>query len=73
MFVVKQVGKEYVARAIHENSPRKDGAFIAVNCGSLPKELMESELFGYAEGAFTGARRQGYKGNSNKQMEEQYF
>lgn len=51
------VGKEYVARAI-ENSPRKDGPFIAVNCGSLPKELMESELFGYAE----GARRQGYKG-----------
>ena len=47
--------------------------FIAVNCGSLPKELMESELFGYAEGAFTGARRQGYKGNSNKQTEEQYF
>ncbi|BCC99696.1 sigma-54-dependent transcriptional activator [Bacillus cereus] len=56
------VGKEYIARAIHENSPRKDGPFIAVNCGSLPKELMESELFGYAEGAFTGARRQGYKG-----------
>ncbi|OUB12283.1 sigma-54-dependent Fis family transcriptional regulator [Bacillus thuringiensis serovar yunnanensis] len=56
------VGKEYVARAIHENSPRKEGPFIAVNCGSLPKELMESELFGYAEGAFTGARRQGYKG-----------
>ncbi|MEC3231648.1 sigma-54-dependent Fis family transcriptional regulator [Bacillus thuringiensis] len=56
------VGKEYVARAIHENSPRKDGSFIAVNCGSLPKELMESELFGYVEGAFTGARRQGYKG-----------
>lgn len=52
----------YVVRAIHENSPRKDGPFIAVNCGSLPKELMESELFGYAEGAFTGARRQGYKG-----------
>ncbi|PEM28796.1 sigma-54-dependent Fis family transcriptional regulator [Bacillus wiedmannii] len=56
------VGKEYVARAIHKNSPRKNGPFIAVNCGSLPKELMESELFGYAEGAFTGARRQGYKG-----------
>ncbi|MES5866344.1 sigma 54-interacting transcriptional regulator [Bacillus cereus group sp. RP32] len=56
------VGKEYVARAIHENSPRKNGPFIAVNCGSLPKELMESELFGYAEGAFTGARRQGFKG-----------
>ncbi|MBG9578531.1 acetoin dehydrogenase, partial [Bacillus thuringiensis] len=56
------VGKEYVARAIHENSPRKNGPFIAVNCGALPKELMESELFGYAEGAFTGARRQGNKG-----------
>lgn len=56
------VGKEYVARAIHENSPRKNGPFIAVNCGALPKELMESELFGYAEGAFTGAQRQGYKG-----------
>ncbi len=56
------VGKEYVARAIHENSPRKNGPLIAVNFGSLPKELMESELFGYAEGAFTGARRQGYKG-----------
>ncbi|BCB37744.1 sigma-54-dependent transcriptional activator [Bacillus cereus] len=56
------VGKEYVARAIHENSPRRNGPFIAVNCGALPKELMESELFGYAEGAFTGARRQGYKG-----------
>ncbi|MGH1283933.1 sigma-54-dependent Fis family transcriptional regulator [Bacillus toyonensis] len=56
------VGKEYVARAIHENSPRKNGPFIAVNCGSLPKVLMESELFGYTEGAFTGARRQGYKG-----------
>lgn len=56
------VGKEYVARAIHKNSPRKNGPFIAVNCGALPKELMESELFGYAEGAFTGARRQGYKG-----------
>ena len=55
------VGKEYVARAIHENSP-ENHLFIAVNCGSLPKELMESELFGYAEGAFTGARRQGYKG-----------
>ncbi|EMA6342943.1 sigma-54-dependent Fis family transcriptional regulator [Bacillus cytotoxicus] len=56
------VGKEYVARAIHENSSRKNGPFIALNCGALPKELMESELFGYVEGAFTGARRQGYKG-----------
>lgn len=55
-------GKEVIARSIHENSPRKNAPFIPVNCGAIPKELMESELFGYAEGAFTGARRQGYKG-----------
>lgn len=55
-------GKELVARAIHENSPRKNGSFIAINCGAIPRELMESELFGYVEGAFTGAKRQGYKG-----------
>ncbi|HJV47444.1 MAG TPA: sigma-54-dependent Fis family transcriptional regulator [Bacillota bacterium] len=55
-------GKEVIAQSIHENSSRKNGPFIAVNCGAIPKELMESELFGYAEGAFTGARRQGYKG-----------
>jgi sigma-54 dependent transcriptional regulator, acetoin dehydrogenase operon transcriptional activator AcoR len=55
-------GKELVAKAIHENSSRKDGPFIAINCGAIPKELMESELFGYVEGAFTGAKRQGYKG-----------
>lgn len=55
-------GKEVIARSIHENSPRKNGPFVAVNCGAIPKELMESELFGYAEGAFTGARRSGYKG-----------
>jgi len=55
-------GKEVIAKSIHENSPRKNGPFIAVNCGAIPKELMESELFGYVEGAFTGARRHGYKG-----------
>lgn len=55
-------GKELIAQAIHENSPRRTGPFLAVNCGAIPKELMESELFGYAEGAFTGARRNGYKG-----------
>lgn len=55
-------GKELVARAIHENSPQRSGPFVAVNCGAIPKDLIESELFGYAEGAFTGSRRHGYKG-----------
>ncbi len=48
-------GKEVLAKAIHQNSPRKDKAFIAINCGAIPENLMESELFGYEKGAFTGA------------------
>lgn len=55
-------GKEVFAQSIHNYSDRKDKPFIAVNCGAIPRNLIESELFGYEEGAFTGAKRGGYRG-----------
>lgn len=55
-------GKEVYANAIHYASNRKDGPFIRVNCAAIPSELLESELFGYEEGSFTGAKRGGKKG-----------
>ena len=55
-------GKEIFAQAIHNNSNRRDKPFIAINCAAIPRDLVESELFGYEEGAFTGAKRGGRPG-----------
>lgn len=56
------VGKEVIAKFIHRNSKREDKPFIAINCAAIPSELLESEFFGYEEGAFTGAKKGGKKG-----------
>ncbi len=53
------VGKTQLARAIHDNCSKKNGPFITVNCAAIPNELIESEFFGYEEGAFTGAKKEG--------------
>jgi len=56
------VGKEMFARAIHEGRQRTTGPFVALNCGGLPRDILASELFGYVDGAFTGAKRSGMIG-----------
>lgn len=56
------VGKEEFAKFIHRNSKREDQPFISINCAAIPSELIESEIFGYEEGSFTGARKGGKKG-----------
>ena len=63
------VGKELVARALHEQSPRRNRAFVSVNCAALPEGLMEAELFGYEKGAFTGAV--GTKGRARVELAHQ--
>ena len=55
-------GKEVMAKIIHYNSPKSEGPFVKVNCAAIPDNLLESELFGYEGGAFTGARKEGKAG-----------
>lgn len=55
-------GKELFAQSIHNASSRRNGPFVAINCGAIPRTLIESELFGYEKGAFTGADKKGHPG-----------
>ena len=55
-------GKELIAQSIHNASPVSRGPFVAINCASIPNNLVESELFGYERGAFTGAAKEGRPG-----------
>jgi transcriptional regulator with GAF, ATPase, and Fis domain len=59
-------GKELVAKAIHEGSPRKGRPLIKVNCGAIPQGVVESELFGHEKGAFTGALQRGSAASSSR-------
>jgi DNA-binding NtrC family response regulator len=66
-------GKELIARAIHYHSLQSSGPMVTVNCAAIPKDLIESELFGYEQGAFTGARQQGKKGLIEKAADGTLF
>ena len=55
-------GKELIAHAIHNHSDRRNQPFVSINCGAIPRELLESELFGYEPGSFTGASTKGRMG-----------
>lgn len=66
-------GKEVLAQSIHNHSPRADNAFVAVNCSAITETLLESELFGYDEGAFTGAKKEASPVTSSLPTAEAYF
>ena len=66
-------GKELFAQSIHNNGDRSGNPFIAINCGSLPRNLIESELFGYEGGAFTGAKKEVARENLSWPMEVPFF
>ena len=66
-------GKELLAQSIHNASDRKKGPFVAINCAALSQNLLESELFGYVDGAFTGAQKGGKEGLFEQAQPEQYF
>jgi transcriptional regulator with PAS, ATPase and Fis domain len=63
------VGKGVLAKFTHDNSPRKNKNFVHINCGAIPESLIESELFGYEKGAFTGANKEGKIGLIEKANE----
>ena len=67
------VGKNFIAQKIHQTSNRNNEPFVEVNCGAIPESLIESELFGYEEGAFTGAKKGGKKGYFEAAGERYYI